>query len=291
MSADIVTRGAADAAGAAHRGRRRWPISERVAAGWLIVLIVSMLVLPMLLSLDPLELSSKDRLASPSAQHLLGTDNLGRDLLARALDGAQVSLLIGVGSTVIAGVIGVPVGMLSGYLGGRFDAVASFVVDVILAFPGLVLALALTSFLGPSVMNVMIAITVPMFPVFVRLAKAQTRSIMNAEYVEASEVIGTPTLSIMRRDILPNILEALLSFAFVSVGRAILIEGGLSFLGIGVPLPQPTWGSMIDEGRIYMATNPLVILVPALFLILTILSLNIVSDRFLLNDAASQETA
>ncbi|MFT4286507.1 ABC transporter permease [Nocardioides sp.] len=278
-------------AAAGRRRRRPWPISERLSALWLIVLVAGMAVLPTLLSLDPLELGADARLSGPSGQHLLGTDNLGRDLLARALDGARVSLLIGVGSTAIAGVLGVPLGMLAAYRGGRIDAVVSFLVDVILAFPGLVLALALTSFLGPSVTNVMIAITVPMLPVFVRLAKAQTRAVMTTEYVEASEVIGTPVLSIMARDILPNIIEAILAFTFVSVGRAILIEGGLSFLGIGVPLPQPTWGSMINEGRIYMATNPLVILVPALFLIFTILSLNIVSDRFLLTDRTKVEGA
>ena len=266
------------------RRRVRWPWSERIAAGWLITLVLAMLALPTLLSLDALALNSNARLVGPNLDHWLGTDNLGRDLLARALDGARVSLLIGVGSTAIAALIGVPLGMLAAYVGGRFDAVISFFVDVILAFPGLVLALALTSFLGPSITNVMIAITVPMLPVFVRLAKAQTRSVVGREYVEAAEVIGTPITSIMRRDILPNILEALLSFAFVSIGRAILIEGGLSFLGIGVPLPQPTWGSMINEGRIYMSSDPLVILVPAAFLILTILSLNIVSDRFLLTD-------
>jgi peptide/nickel transport system permease protein len=273
------------------RTRRRWPISERLATGWLLLLVVAMAVLPWLMNLDPLALDAKARFAGPGADHLLGTDNLGRDLLARALDGAQVSLLIGIGSTLIAGLIGVPLGMLAAYVGGRFDAVISFVVDVVLAFPGLVLALALTSFLGASIHNVMIAITVPMLPVFVRLAKAQTRSVMRTEYVEASEVIGTSVPSIMRRDILPNILEAVMAFAFVSVGRAILIEGGLSFLGIGVPLPQPTWGSMINEGRIYMETNPLVIIVPALFLMLTILSLNLVSDRFLLDGDAGGSAA
>lgn len=268
------------------RRRPSWPWSERLASGWLIVLVLAMLALPTLLSLDPLALHADARLVGPNSEYLLGTDNLGRDLLARALDGARVSLLIGVGSTAIAALIGVPLGMLAAYVGGWFDAVISFMVDVVLAFPGLVLALALTSFLGPSITNVMIAITVPMVPVFVRLSKAQTRAVVGKEFVEAAEVIGTPITSIMRRDILPNILEALLSFAFVSIGRAILIEGGLSFLGIGVPLPQPTWGSMINEGRIYMATDPMVILVPAVFLILTILSLNIVSDRFLLTDSS-----
>jgi peptide/nickel transport system permease protein len=265
------------------RRRRRWPVTERLAAAWLLLLIAGMLILPWALSLDPLALDADARLVGPGADHLLGTDNLGRDLLARALDGARVSLWIGIGSTAIAAGIGVPLGMIAAWDRGRLDAVISFVVDVILAFPGLVLALALTSFLGASITNVMIAVTVPMLPVFVRLARAQTLRVLGTEYIEASHVIGTPAASIMRRDVLPNILEAVLAYGFVSIGRAILIEGGLSFLGIGVPLPQPTWGSMINEGRIYLATDPLVILVPAAFLMLTILALNLLSDRFLVD--------
>ncbi|AJR17992.1 ABC transporter permease [Pimelobacter simplex] len=274
---------------AKRRRRRRggrWTIAERLSAGWLILLVGGMLVLPTLRGIDPLDIGAESRFAKLSPEHWLGADNLGRDLLARALDGAQVSVLIGVGSVLIAALIGVPLGMLSAYYGGVIAAVISFVVDVILAFPGLVLALGLASFLGASVTNVMIAITVPMFPVFVRLARAQTLALLETEYLEASEVIGTPVLSIMRRDVLPNISEAILAFGFVSIGRAILIEGSLSFLGIGVPRTQPTWGGMINEGRIYMTTDPLLILVPGAFLLLTILSLNLISDRFLVDGDA-----
>ncbi|GAA1513886.1 ABC transporter permease [Nocardioides humi] len=265
------------------RRGRPWTIAERLSAAWLLVLVVGMLLLPPLRGIDPLDIGADARFAGPGGDHWLGADNLGRDLLARALDGAQVSVMIGIGSVLIAAVIGVPLGMVSAYFGGIAAAVISFVVDVILAFPGLVLALGLASFLGASVTNVMIAITVPMFPVFVRLARAQTLALLETEYLEASEVIGTPVLSIMRRDVLPNIAEAILAFGFVSIGRAILIEGSLSFLGIGVPRTQPTWGGMINEGRIYMTTEPLLILVPAAFLLLTILSLNLISDRFLVD--------
>lgn len=265
------------------RRRRAWSVTDRLSGAWLLLLLGGMLVLPVLRGIDPLDIGAESRFAKPGAEHWLGADNLGRDLLARALDGAQVSMLIGVGSVLIAALIGVPLGMLSAYFGGAVAAVVSFVVDVVLAFPGLVLALGLASFLGASVTNVMIAIAVPMFPVFVRLARAQTLGLLGTEYIEASEVIGTPVLSIMRRDVLPNIAEAVLAFGFVSIGRAILIEGSLSFLGIGVPRTQPTWGGMINEGRIYMTTEPLLILVPSAFLLLTILSLNLLSDRFLVD--------
>ncbi|MFI0367059.1 ABC transporter permease [Actinomadura sp. 1N219] len=269
------------------RRARAAGVTDLLSAGWLALLIASMLLLPTLLDLDPLRLDATARLAGPSADHLLGTDNLGRDLLARALDGARVSLLIGLGSTLISIVIGVPLGMLAAYARGPVDAVVSFVVDVILAFPGLVLALALTAFLGGSTGNVMIAITLPMIPVFVRLARAQTLSVLGREFVEASQVIGTPAAGILRRDVLPSIAEAILAFALVNVGRAIIIEGGLSFLGIGVPLPQPTWGTMISEGRLHVATDPLMILVPSAFLMFTILSLNLLSDRFLVDDGTT----
>lgn len=265
------------------RRRARRDHTHVFGLGWLGALIVAMVVLPPLLDLDPLALDSDTRFAGPSAEHWLGTDDLGRDLLARALDGAKISLFVGLGSTALAALVGVPLGMLAGYHRGRVDAVVSFMVDVVLGFPGLVLALGLAAFLGPSVTNVMIAIAVPLAPAFARLARAQTMSLLTREFVEASRVIGTPATSIMRRDIVPNIIEPVLAFALVNVGRAILIEGGLSFLGIGVPLPQPTWGTMINEGRVYLTENPGIILVPSVFMMLTILSINLLADRYLLD--------
>lgn len=264
--------------------RRRIDLITVMSVGWLGLLLVGMVVLPTLLSLDPLALSATDRLQGPSLSHWMGTDDLGRDLLARSLDGARVSLTIGVGSTLMAALIGVPLGMLAANHRDRpVDYTISFGVDVVLGFPGLVLALALAAFLGASTGNVMIAITVPLIPVFVRLAKAQTLAVYTREFIEASRIIGTPLRSIMWRDVIPNILSSLLAFGLVTVGRSILIEGGLSFLGIGVPPPQPTWGSMIDDGRLYLASHPIIILVPSLFMMLTILSTNLLADRFLLD--------
>ena len=270
------------------RARGRWRLTDVLALAWLIALVFSMLFLPMILGLDANKIVVQDRLAGPSAQHLLGADNLGRDLLARSLAGARVSLLIGFGSVAAAAVIGIPIGMVAGYLRGWFNSVTAFIVDVILAFPGLILALALASFLGASVTNVMIAITVPMFPVFVRLARAQTLAVTRCEYVEASQVIGTPLRSILWRDVRPNITEAMAAFALVSVGNAILIEGGLSFLGMGVPSTEPSWGSMINYGRDYISSNPSLIGIPSAFMLLTILSLNLLSDRYLARNAGAR---
>jgi peptide/nickel transport system permease protein len=271
----------AQAPGLRTRRRARWRVTEILSLTWLAVLVIGMLVLPPLLHLNAQNLSVQAQLKGPSASHLLGTDNLGRDLLARTLSGAHVSLAIGFGSVAIAAAIGIPIGMLAGYWGGIFSSTATFAVDVILAFPGLILALTLSAFIGASFSSVLVAITVPLMPVFVRLSKAQTASVLEREYVAASRVIGTPMLSILRRDILPNIAESMVSFALVSVGSAILIESGLAFLGLGVPPPQPTWGSMISDGQDYLTTGPQMIIVPAAFLLLTILSLNLLADRFL----------
>lgn len=260
---------------------RRLTVSEALAVSWLALLILSTLFLPAILGLDDQEMNTADQFDGPSVSHWLGADDYGRDLLARALYGARVSLLIGFGSVLAAAAIGVPLGMAGGYLRGRTDAVVSFVADVLLAFPGLILALALVAFLGSSIQNVMIAIILPMAPVFTRLARAQTLSVAQREYVEASRVIGTPTPSILRRDVAPNILEAMMAFALVSVGHAILIEGSLSFLGMGVPPPQPSWGSMINYGRPFIASDPLIILVPALFMLFSILALNLLADRYM----------
>lgn len=267
---------------------RGWRIPELLGLLWLVALLVGMIVLPPLLNLHPQQPSVEAQLVGPTSGHILGTDNLGRDLLARVLSGAHISLAIGFGSVLIAALIGIPIGMFAAYLGGAFSAVATFIVDVILAFPGLILALALTAFIGPSFTSVLVAITVPMMPVFARLAKIQTASVLQREYVEASRVIGTPMLSILRRDVLPNIAESMIAFALVSVGTAIMIEAGLSFLGLGVPPPQPTWGSMISAGQTYLESGPQMILVPGAFLVLTIISLNLLSDRFLTEQGADK---
>lgn len=265
-----------------------WRVPELLGLLWLVALILGMLILPPLLGLDAQKPSVEAQLIGPSAGHVLGTDNLGRDLLARVLSGAHISLAIGFGSVLIAALIGIPIGMFAAYLGGAFSAIATFCVDVILAFPGLILALALTAFIGPSFLSVLIAITVPMMPVFARLAKIQTASVLQREYVEASRVIGTPMLSILRRDVLPNIAESMIAFALVSIGTAIMIEAGLAFLGLGVPPPQPTWGSMIAAGQNFLQSGPQMIIVPAAFLVLTIISLNLLSDRFLSDQGADK---
>lgn len=263
------------------RYRRRWRLTERLSLTWLTALVIGMVALPPLLSLDDQKFYPNAMLLGPTSGHVLGTDNLGRDLLARVLSGAHISLAIGFGSVAIAAAIGIPIGMLAAYRGGAFSATSTFIVDVVLAFPGLILALTLSAFIGASFSSVLIAITVPLAPVFVRLAKAQTASVLQREYVEASTVIGTPTRSILRRDVLPNIAESMVSFALVNVGNAILIESGLAFLGLGVPSPQPTWGGMISDGQDYLTSGPQMIIVPAVFLLLTILSLNLLADRFL----------
>lgn len=281
--------GLATAAGSRRVSRfGRWRVPEIFALVWLIALVLGTLFLPTILGLHAQDLNVGAQLSGPSAEHLLGTDNLGHDLLARVLAGARISLSIGFGSVLIAALIGIPIGMFAAYLGGAFSAIATFFVDVVLAFPGLILALTLAAFLGASYSSVLIAITVPMIPVFARLAKIQTASVLQREYVEASRVIGTSMLSILGRDVLPNIAQGMLAFALASVGTAIIIEASLAFIGLGVPPPQPTWGGMVADGQNYLQTGPLMIIVPAAFLVLTIVSLNLLSDRFLSEQGADR---
>ncbi len=261
------------------RRRLRWP--ERLSIAWLAILIVGMFALPPILGLNAQNFDTNAVLVGPTSGHILGTDDLGRDLLARVLSGAHISLAIGFGSVAIASAIGIPLGMLSAYWRGAFSATVLFLVDAILAFPGLILALVLATFIGASFSSVLIAITVPLTPIFIRLSRAQTTSVLQREYIEASTVIGTSTFSILWRDVLPNIAESMISFALVSVGGAIMIESGLAFLGLGVPPPQPTWGGMISDGQQYLTSGPQMIIVPAVFLLLTVLSLNLLADRFL----------
>lgn len=279
-SVAVLGAGAHNAVRAQRVHSRRWRLTQVLSAAWLFGLVVGMFLLPSILGLDSQKMVADHRLDGPTASNWLGADNLGRDLLARTLAGARVSLLIGLGSVLIGALAGVPLGMVAGHLRGRVDAMLSFLFDVLLAFPVLVLALALTSLLGASVGNVMVAVTVVFVPVFFRLARAQTLSVAQREYVEASRVLGAGTTSVLLREVLPNIRAGLIAFALVSVGHAVLIEGGLSFLGMGVPQPEASWGSMINFGRTFIASGPLMIAVPSAFMLATILSLNVLAERF-----------
>jgi peptide/nickel transport system permease protein len=215
---------------------------------------------------------------APSALHWFGTDDVGRDVLSRVIYGARASLLAGVISVAIALLVGVPIGLFSGYLGGFVDALFSRITDALLACPFLILAIALAAFLGPSLGNAMIAIGITTTPIFMRLTRGQVMAVKVEDYVEAARAVGNPHWRIALRHILPNILPALLVQATLSVAAAIIAEAALSFLGLGQQPPAPSWGSMLNAAQRFLVTAPWMAIWPGLAIFLTVLSFNLVGD-------------
>ena len=214
----------------------------------------------------------------PSAAHWFGTDELGRDVLARVIYGARASLLAGAISVSIALTVGVPLGLISGYRGGFLDALISRITDAMLACPLLILAIALAAFLGPSLSNAMIAIGVSATPIFVRLTRGQAMSVKVEDYVEAARAMGNPRWRIALFHILPNIMPALLVQATLSIAAAIIAEAALSFLGLGQQPPSPSWGSMLNAAQRFLTQAPWMAILPGLAIFLVVLSLNLVGD-------------
>ncbi|HEY2245039.1 MAG TPA: ABC transporter permease [Xanthobacteraceae bacterium] len=215
---------------------------------------------------------------APSALHWFGTDDVGRDVLARVIYGARASLLAGVISVAIALLVGVPVGLISGYLGGFIDALFSRITDALLACPFLILAIVLAAFLGPSLGNAMIAIGITTTPIFIRLTRGQVMAVKVEDYVEAARAVGNPHWRIALVHILPNILPALLVQATLSIAAAIIAEAALSFLGLGQQPPAPSWGSMLNAAQRFLVNAPWMAIWPGLAIFLTVLSFNLVGD-------------
>ncbi len=213
-----------------------------------------------------------------SEGHLLGTDHLGRDELARLIHGGRVSLTVGLLAPVIGVLIGGCLGMLAGYFRGRFETFAVGGVDVLLAFPPLVFVLAVTAFMGQSVANITLVIGVLGIPAFTRVARAVTLTLSEREFVTAARALGATDLRILVRELLPNVTLPLLAFFLLAVAVTIVVEGALSFLGLGVPPPTASWGSMIGEGRENLDIAPWLAFLPAGFMFLTVLAFNIVGD-------------
>ncbi|MFL6932418.1 MAG: ABC transporter permease, partial [Xanthobacteraceae bacterium] len=244
-----------------------------------IVLFVAAAVLaPLVAPYDPTAQSWTAVRKPPSAQHLLGTDDVGRDILARIVFGARSSLLAGVISVSIALAIGVPLGLAAGYVGGFLDAAISRLTDAMLAIPFLILAIALAAFLGPSLGNAMIAIGVSTTPVFVRLTRGQVMAVKVDDYVEAARAVGNPPWRVVLVHILPNILPALMVQASLSIAAAIIAEAALSFLGLGQQPPAPSWGSMLNAAQRFLASAPWMAVWPGLAIFLTVLSFNLLGD-------------
>jgi peptide/nickel transport system permease protein len=236
------------------------------------------LAAPWLSPRDPIKTSPREALQGPGLRFLLGSDQFGRDVASRALHGARLSLTVGLISVSIAVALGTPVGLLSGYYGGRVDGFVMRVVDVLLAFPGILLALAIVSVLSPGLNNVMIAVGLSAVPNYARLVRASVLSAREQLYVEAARALGSRDLSIVARYILPNVVAPLIVTGTLGLGTAILSAAALSFLGLGSQPPQPEWGRMLSEGRDYLREAWWISTVPGVGIMLTVLAMNLLGD-------------
>jgi peptide/nickel transport system permease protein len=260
--------------------RPAWRRSPLSVAG---LILIAMLILvavsaPLIAPADPLKQVLSTRLKPPSAAHWLGTDQLGRDVLSRMIYGARISLLIGTVVVGLAGTLGTFVGLVAGYTGGWLDEGLMRLTDIFFAFPSLILAMAISGALGPSLTNAMIAIAVVSWPVYARLVRAQVLSLREREFVEAARGLGASPRQIVWKHILPNTLAPILVQASFDMGGAILTAAGLSFIGFGAQPPTAEWGVMISEGRNYIVTQPWLSLFPGLAILLTVAAFNLIGD-------------
>ena len=232
----------------------------------------------MLAPCDPYLQVYAEALQPPSAAHLFGTDEFGRDIFSRVLYGARISLLVGVVSVAIACVLGSLLGASAGYFGGAYDAVVMRCMDILLAIPSLLLNLSIVAALGKSVFNMMLAVGVSNIPRYCRIMRASVLQIKNTEYVDAARVSGASNMFIILRHIIPNCLAPIIVQATLSVGSAIIACAGLSFLGVGIPAPIPEWGAMLSNGKDFLRHNAYITIFPGLAIMLTVLSLNLMGD-------------
>jgi peptide/nickel transport system permease protein len=244
----------------------------------LLVFVIAAIFAPLISPYPPLLYHPAIAEKGPSLAHLLGTDDLGRDQLSRVIYGTRISLTVGVVSILLGGLCGTVLGIIAAYYKGWIDQAITMVIDTLLSFPSLILALAIVAALGPSIVNVLLALAIVRIPIYARLARGQTLQVTNEDYVTASVVSGTRSRKIMLRHIFPNIFTPLLVQATISISLAILDESTLSFLGLGAQPPTPEWGSMISEAQVYLNSDPWMMFGPALAIVLIVLSLNILGD-------------
>jgi peptide/nickel transport system permease protein len=263
------------------RGAARRLVRRRgaVAGGTVVLFFVLVAVFaPLIVPYDPLATSWSAVRKPPSWLHLFGTDEIGRDVLSRIVYGARASLLAGVVSVSIALAVGVPIGLIAGYAGGIVDGILMRITDALLACPFLILAIALAAFLGPNLLNAMVAIGISATPYFIRLTRAQTMATKVEDYVEAAKAVGNPHWRILLRHILPNMTAVIMVQATLTIAAAIIAEASLSFLGLGQQPPDPSWGSMLNTAKNFLALAPWMAWWPGLAIFVVVLSFNLLGD-------------
>jgi len=267
----------------ARRKNRAWAkfVGNRTAlAGGVIVLlfILAAVLAPWLATHDPFQTSFMTVRKAPSAAFWLGSDELGRDIYSRLLYGARASLMAGLVSVSIALAVGVPFGLMAGYFGGWVDSVISRFTEALLAIPFLILAIALAAFLGPSLTNAMVAIGFSAAPIFIRLTRGQVLTVKNEDYVQSVRALGASSLHIIMRHVLPNVMPPLIVQATITIATAIIAEASLSFLGLGLQPPTPSWGSMLNTAKNFMVQAPWMSIFPGSAIFLVVLGYNLLGD-------------
>lgn len=261
--------------------RLRWGLA---AAGILAVIVASAVLAPWVSPHDPLAVNIRHRLAPPAwmeggtPAHLLGTDQVGRDLLSRMIYGGRVSLVVGVSAVLLSATIGVLLGLGAGYFGGRADWTIMTGVNVMLTFPFVLLALAVIAVLGPSLVNMIIVLGVAGWPIYARVIRAETMAIREREFVVAGRALGMSHARLIFRQILPNLMSAIVVIATLQVAQVIILESFLSFLGLGIQPPTPAWGNMLGEGRVYMLNSWWIATFPGSAIFLTTLVINLMGN-------------
>ncbi|MDF2682581.1 MAG: hypothetical protein K0R47_3771 [Brevibacillus sp.] len=272
---------------ATYRARSPWKMivnrfkkNKRAMAGlWMVlVFLVVAIFAPWIAPHDPFEQNMQVMLEAPSIHHFFGTDEFGRDIFSRVIYGAQISLMIGIVGVLISIVFGVALGTISGYFGGFVDSLVMRIMDIFMAFPSFLLALAIVSVLGPGMINVMIAIGIFSVPTFARISRSSVISIKNKEYIEAARAMGGTHLFIIWKHILPNSIAPIIVLSTMRIATAILTAAGLSFLGMGAQPPTPEWGAMLSTGREYLRTAPHVSTIPGLAIMFMVLAFNMLGD-------------
>jgi peptide/nickel transport system permease protein len=249
-----------------------------LGAAVIILMVIAAVFAPWIAPYDPEKQYGRDALQSPSWRYLFGTDNVGRDTLSRVIFGARVSLFVGLTSMIIAAVIGIPLGLIAGYYGGVLETVTMRAMDTVLAFPAVLLAIFIVAVLGPSLNNAIIAVGIIYVPAFARVTRANVLSVREKEFVEASRCLGASDVRVMLRSVLPNCLSPLVVQFSLGVGYAMLVEAGLSFLGLGVQPPTPAWGQMVGLARNFITLTPWLITFPGIAVFLSVLAFNFIGD-------------
>jgi peptide/nickel transport system permease protein len=242
------------------------------------LLIITAITAPWIAPYNPYKVQLQDSLQQPSLQHLLGTDEMGRDVLSRIIYGSQIAVLVGVIVVALAGAIGMLLGLLAGYFGGWIETIIMRTMDALMSLPPLILMLAIAVMLGSGMTKVLVALAVAFMPTYCRLMCGEVLSAKENDYIMAASVIGGSHLRIMFRHLVPNVFPPLFVNVTMDLGFAILAEASLSFLGIGINPPTATWGAMINGGQHYLLTNPLLSIVPGAAIILVVLAFNLVGD-------------